>query len=390
MLCISLMTNAQSLKGVIVNSEDSLPISGAHIYVPNSSIGTVSNAQGVFTLSVHPHGDVNLKVSCVGFEGAEIDRADSIGVIYLKPDQLFLSEVTIFSEEKIKSILAKAIKEIPHMNTASEISMHVFYRELLKQDNRYVRLTDAVFAIHQSDYSLNTHRDTRLLQSRVSEDLSRDVEFETHPSRLLVKLRVLNFPDDFLDIHDFNISLTTLDSKEVYAIEAIPKKEFKQPAFNGIFYLLKENLQFIGYDLKVSTDHLQYFPEQKIRIKYNGKKIKAIARITNEVGSIRYFKYQDNWFVRNIDNEVSYDILNDRGETLTTFDSFNKVIVYDMSPIDNLATGQKVNIHKEIKPSSPYSPEFWDALHVLEYTEVESQVREDLEKKTALVNQFEQ
>lgn len=257
------MANAQSWKGTILNSEDSLPISGAHIYIPNSSIGTVSNAQGIFTFSVHFQGDVNLKVSCVGFEGVEIDRADSIGVIYLKPDQLFLSEVTIFSEGKIKNILAKAIKEIPNMNTASEISMHVFYRELLKQDNRYVRLTDAVFAIHQSDYSLNTHRDTRLLQSRVSEDLSRDVEFETHPSRLLVKLRVLNFPDDFLDIHDFNISLTTLDSKEVYAIEAIPKKEFKQPAFNGIFYLLKESLQFIGYDLKVSTDHLQYFPEQK-------------------------------------------------------------------------------------------------------------------------------
>lgn len=56
-----------SIQGKIINADDRSPIAGASIYINNSSLGTSSNKEGLFTLH-SPNRNVELVVSNMGFE----------------------------------------------------------------------------------------------------------------------------------------------------------------------------------------------------------------------------------------------------------------------------------------------------------------------------------
>jgi len=57
----------QVLKGKIINADDRMPIAGASIYINNSSLGTSSNKEGLFTLN-SPNNLVELVITSIGFE----------------------------------------------------------------------------------------------------------------------------------------------------------------------------------------------------------------------------------------------------------------------------------------------------------------------------------
>lgn len=56
-----------TIKGKIINADDRSPIAGASIYINNSSLGTSSNKEGLFTIH-SPTRNVELVVSNMGFE----------------------------------------------------------------------------------------------------------------------------------------------------------------------------------------------------------------------------------------------------------------------------------------------------------------------------------
>lgn len=59
--------NQRLLKGVVLDAEKSAPVPGASVFLSNTSVGTVTNAQGVFELTI-PAGRFDLIVSSIGFE----------------------------------------------------------------------------------------------------------------------------------------------------------------------------------------------------------------------------------------------------------------------------------------------------------------------------------
>jgi hypothetical protein len=62
------LSHAQKvLKGMIIEEETGNPVSAASVYLNNTSIGTTSNAQGQFELSL-PAGKFDLIVSSIGFD----------------------------------------------------------------------------------------------------------------------------------------------------------------------------------------------------------------------------------------------------------------------------------------------------------------------------------
>ncbi|MDL2303015.1 TonB-dependent receptor [Dysgonomonas sp. OttesenSCG-928-D17] len=86
--------NTKTITGTITDELND-PIIGASIIVENTSVGTITNTDGNFTLNV-PAGTQRLKVSYVGFISQTIDIANRTSFkIALKEDQRILDEIVV-------------------------------------------------------------------------------------------------------------------------------------------------------------------------------------------------------------------------------------------------------------------------------------------------------
>lgn len=88
----------QVLKGIVVDADKNTPVAGASVFLANTSVGTVTNAQGIFELAI-PAGRFDLIVSSIGFETANEPITSSAiaaaRTIKLQPRVKELENVTI-------------------------------------------------------------------------------------------------------------------------------------------------------------------------------------------------------------------------------------------------------------------------------------------------------
>jgi hypothetical protein len=105
-LFISTSTFAQKTISGRVRSNTNEPVSGATVSVKGTTIATLTNAEGAFTLTA-PDDKTTLVVSNVGFESAEISATGAGPLnVSLKPTNATLTEVIVtgYSSQAKKDI----------------------------------------------------------------------------------------------------------------------------------------------------------------------------------------------------------------------------------------------------------------------------------------------
>ena len=110
---ISCLAFAQTrVSGTVISAEDNAPVPGAGVIVNGTTVGTVTGADGKFTLTV-PSGSKTLIVSCLGMKTQEVDATDGI-VVVLENDFNALNEVvvTAMGITREKKALGYAIQEV--------------------------------------------------------------------------------------------------------------------------------------------------------------------------------------------------------------------------------------------------------------------------------------
>jgi CarboxypepD_reg-like domain len=107
---LSAITFAQSasfnITGKIIDAATKLPLQGASVFAQNTTMGTASNAEGIFSLWLN-NGGYDLAVSFTGYETyskriSTADAADKNMVIELKQKEKALEEVAIKSSNEVK------------------------------------------------------------------------------------------------------------------------------------------------------------------------------------------------------------------------------------------------------------------------------------------------
>ncbi len=92
---IGLVTaQTQKVTGVITSGEDGLPIVGASILVKGTTMGTITDIDGRFTLSNIPSSAKTLRVSYIGMQTQEVAIKPTVNVV-LKADAQNLDEVVV-------------------------------------------------------------------------------------------------------------------------------------------------------------------------------------------------------------------------------------------------------------------------------------------------------
>lgn len=120
-----LMAQNRTVTGVVTSAEDGEPVIGASVIVPGTSIGTTTDIDGKFTISV-PKDAKALRISFVGMEPKDAPIKDKMSIL-LESDDKVLEDVvvTALGISKEKKTLGYAVQDVKGdaLNQASQLNV---------------------------------------------------------------------------------------------------------------------------------------------------------------------------------------------------------------------------------------------------------------------------
>ena len=147
-----------SITGTLLDKETGVPISSATVGVRGASIGSITNQNGDFKLSL-PDSLKNdsITFSHIGYLSQDIEFALLIGrhnILSLEPKVVSLQEVVIRRSEP-KKLLREMIERREQNYSHTPVYLTTFYREGVQLKNKFQNLSEAVFKVYKTSSHLS-------------------------------------------------------------------------------------------------------------------------------------------------------------------------------------------------------------------------------------------
>ena len=184
LLVFSINTIAQTeLRSKIVDFITYEPLESASIYIANSTIGSVSNTDGRFILSVPKELENDtLVISSIGYKSFKTLVSDFVNDedIFLEEDIAALDEIVIIAETRPKTgndIVLRAIEELPDNLPDQPYLQKGFLRHRERNKKEYKWLIESAITLYDSSYASGAKKNLKINvdENRKSYDL-RDVD----------------------------------------------------------------------------------------------------------------------------------------------------------------------------------------------------------------------
>ena len=153
------------------------------MYVKNTTIGTITNTDGRFLLSIPKrYANDTLVISSIGYKSFKslVSEFDNTMDIFLEEDIASLDEILLIAETRPKTgndIVLRAIEELPQTLPDSAYIQKGFLRHKERNSSEYKWLVESAITLYDSSYDAGSKNALRLNvdQTRKSYDL-RDVD----------------------------------------------------------------------------------------------------------------------------------------------------------------------------------------------------------------------
>ncbi|PVW16316.1 carboxypeptidase-like regulatory domain-containing protein [Marixanthomonas spongiae] len=229
------------IKGKVVDFTQLLPIESASVYVQNSTIGTITNADGKFSLTV-PEKFVNdtLVISSIGFKSYKtpVKEFDGSMDIFLEEDIASLDEVMIIAETRPKTgndIVLRALEELPDNLPEQPYLQKGFLRHKERNKKEFKWLIEAAFTLYDSSFASGAKDNLKVNidQIRKSYDL-RDVD------SLFAYTSYLKYHE-----HKVKVRSKTLRRDTIETASLVKAIKWNDERVNGLDNLFKGKLNLI-------------------------------------------------------------------------------------------------------------------------------------------------
>lgn len=171
------------VRGKVIDSKTSEPISFATVRLKNSQVGVLTNTEGDFMILNSPRFQSDsLILSCIGFRRTSLAystlKTSGMNIIKLEPDIYGLNEVTITARKKRISpiiIVSRALRDIKKNSPDKPFSYVSYYRDYLKDNsNNYLNLNEALIQTLDKGFTCSSDSNSyRLLDLRKNTDFIR-------------------------------------------------------------------------------------------------------------------------------------------------------------------------------------------------------------------------
>jgi len=332
-----------SFSGRVLDREEKDVLPYTSISILRSNIGIISNTDGDFELKIpESMKQDTVLFSCLGYRQYRqpiSEIVDKNYTIYLQPTAVQLKEIkvtVINPHEILNKILSKILLNYPR---DPEI-MTSFYREVLKQDNKYIDVAEAVMEIRKAPYD-NTFSQDKVKFIRGRKNLNvkpfQYVDFKIQGGPYYItKLDAVKTLDSFLDpeFRDFyKYSLEEIvefNNRETYVIRFKPKEKVDYPCYQGKLYVDMSSLALVQAEFSLSRSGLKFAHESLIKKKPKDFYVRPI----NVEYKVSYRRSDNKWHLSTAQASIQFKVKSKKDKINSTFHSTSELLITNISPDD--------------------------------------------------------
>jgi len=303
--------------GTLLDKETGIPISSATVGVRGTSIGSITNQNGDFKLSL-PDSLKNdsITFSHIGYLSQDIEFALLVGrhnILSLEPKVVPLQEVVIRRSDP-KKLLREMIERRNKNYSHTPVYLTTFYREGVQLKNKFQNLSEAVFKVYKtSSYSSVPDQVKLLKMSRLSNVEAKDSLLVKVKSGIqaCIQMDIIKDMPEFLTpsvekgIYDYTSEgVTFLEDRFVNVVHFEQKKGISEPLFCGELFLDSETSALLQARLEVHPVYVKnaagMFVERRTR------NVRMIPQ--KVVYTISYKPWQGTYYIHHIRGDLYFKV----------------------------------------------------------------------------------
>ncbi len=279
-------TTYLSIQGRIVDDLTGNPVIFANVYLAGSNIGTVSNSDGEFIVKIPlVIENKTLVISNIGYRNIELsmDELDpENNLIKLEPIPIPIEEVTIIHKDA-RELLNAAIAKIPDNFSRVPVMVTSFYRESIKQNRKYVAVSEAVLDGYKASYTHVTDTDrVKIFKGRKSTDVRKMdtivLKLQGGPQSMfqldLVKNPAELLEREMMEYYRYEINgVVSVDDRQAYVISFDQLPQIDIPLYAGKYYIGVDNLAFMGAEFHLSETRIDRASQYMVKRKPPGLRV---------------------------------------------------------------------------------------------------------------------
>jgi len=275
-----------SIQGRIVNIRTGNPVIFANVYLAGSNIGTVSNSDGEFIIKIPLLiENKTLVISNIGYRNTELsmDELDpEHNLIKLEPIPIPIEEVTII-HKNARELLNAAVAKIPDNFSRDPVMVTSFYRESIKQNRKYVAVSEAVLDGYKASYTHITDMDrVKIYKGRKSTAVRKMdtivLKLQGGPQSMfqmdLVKNPAELLEREMMEFYRYEVhGVVSIDDRQAYVISFDQLPEIDVPLYTGKYYIGVDNLAFMGAEFWLNEERIDNASQYMVTRKPPGLRV---------------------------------------------------------------------------------------------------------------------
>ena len=378
----------KQFKGSILDSKSKNELIYASITVSGTTISTVSNSEGKFSIKV-PTDKQNssLVISFLGYKNKVVSIKElkpEKNLLYLEPSNTILDEVVVNVTDANTIFMGVLNNRIQNYGD-DPLQMTGFYRESIRKRRTYVSLSESIVTIQKQPFSRDIQDQVSLFKGRKNADYTKldTVNFKLQGGPFsalfvdIVKNPTFIFSEDAFELYDFNLEdVTQINGKRVLVLAFKQKPTNKNPLYYGKMYIDAKSLAVIS-----ATFSLNVEDKVKAGLSFTRKKPAGLDVYPTEVRyQINYQEQNGKWIYAYSRGDLTFKLNWAQKIFNTVYSTTVEMAVTDWKKQDNketLAT-QKLtsNVIMSDKVLSLGDPDFWGEYNIIEPEKsIESAIR---------------
>ena len=378
----------KQFKGSILDSKSKNELIYASITVSGTTISTVSNSEGKFSIKV-PTDKQNssLVISFLGYKNKVVSIKElkpEKNLLYLDPSNTILDEVVVNVTDANTIFMGVLNNRIQNYGD-DPLQMTGFYRESIRKRRTYVSLSESIVTIQKQPFSRDIQDQVSLFKGRKNTDYTKldTVNFKLQGGPFsalfvdIVKNPTFIFSEDAFELYDFNLAdVTQINGKRVLVLAFKQKPTNKNPLYYGKMHIDAKSLAIIS-----ATFSLNVEDKVKAGLSFTRKKPAGLDVYPTEVRyQINYQEQNGKWIYAYSRGDLTFKLNWAKKIFNTVYSTTVEMAVTDWKKQDNketLAT-QKLtsNVIMSDKVLSLADPDFWGEYNIIEPEKsIESAIR---------------
>ncbi len=365
-----------TISGKVVSSKNGNLLPFVAVSIKNSPFGTITNIDGEFILKIEPeNANDTIIFSCLGYSPSYVPvmQASMDMEVKLRPSAFLIKEIEVnaISSDYVLDMVYENIRS----NYVTDLMMlKAFYREVLKQDERYINISEAILEILKAPYGNSFREDmVRLVKNRQLKKFNPfkwvDFKLQGGPKTItqldLVKTLETFIDPEFRQFYKYEISkvIWHLD-RPVFVIEFKPLKNVGFHFYEGEMYVDRETFVVMFINFRMSKSSLRFADRSLIKKKPRGFKVR-----TNSLEyHVEYTQSRHKWYMSSARAFAEFKIKGKKEKLNSVFQSVSEVLVTDMekSQIKRFPRKQAFTINDVFTDNiKEYDANFWGNFNII-------------------------